>query len=140
MLIILAPIKLLSKARDFYVNRIQDCNGRIGNCDGAIVCPTAHVVHLSRNLSVNSSNPIHDEELRELLRAASRKNMQLNLYGQAEKTKQRGGMGRSYSVGVGKLGRIDEEEACAFEEDCSKAAVLYPRSRSYAVTRNFLAR
>ncbi|KAJ0011149.1 hypothetical protein Pint_33642 [Pistacia integerrima] len=121
MLVILAPVKILSRARDFYVKGMQDCNAR--------------VVHLSKSLSVNSSKPIDDEEFRELLRAASRKNMQ--------RTKQSGGMGRSYSVSMGKMGRIDEEEPCAFEEDGSnsKADVLYPRSRSYAVNRrNFVPR
>ncbi|XP_031249428.1 uncharacterized protein LOC116107272 [Pistacia vera] len=141
MLVILAPVKILSRARDFYVKGMQDCNGRIVNYDGTVVCPTAQVVHLSKSLSVNSSKPIDDVEFRELLRAASRKNMQLNLYGRAERTKQSGGMGRSYSVSMGKMGRIDEEGPCSFEEDGSnsKADVLYPRSRSYAVNRrNFV--
>ncbi|KAJ0010215.1 hypothetical protein Pint_34514 [Pistacia integerrima] len=119
MLVILAAVKILSRARDFYVKGMQDCN--------------AQVVHLSKSLSVNSSKPIDDEEFRELLRAASRK--------RAERTKQSGGMGRSYSVSMGKMGRIDEEGPCSFEEDGSnsKADVLYPRSRSYAVNRrNFV--
>ncbi|XP_044508808.1 uncharacterized protein LOC123227750 [Mangifera indica] len=134
MLIISAPIRFLSRARDFYIKGMQDFNGRIGNYDGVVVCPAAQVVHLSKNFSVNSSKPIDDEEIRELLRTASRKNMESKM-----KLNQSGGMRRSYTVGAGKMGRIEEEEPCTFEEDGSKGEVLYPRSRSYAVNRkNFI--
>ncbi|ESR36011.1 hypothetical protein CICLE_v10029735mg [Citrus x clementina] len=37
-------------------------------------------------------------------------------------------MRKSYSVGVGKIGRIDEDKACSFEEN-----LLYPRSKSHAI-------
>ncbi|KAK9183869.1 hypothetical protein WN943_024214 [Citrus x changshan-huyou] len=37
-------------------------------------------------------------------------------------------MGKSYSVGAGKIRRIDEDKPCTFEEN-----LLYPRSKSHAV-------
>lgn len=40
---------------------------------------------------------------------------------------------RSYSIALGKIGRIDEEEQCEFEEHVvMKSEILFPRSRSHA--------
>ncbi|KAG6762580.1 hypothetical protein POTOM_033089 [Populus tomentosa] len=44
---------------------------------------------------------------------------------------------RSYSVGIGKIGKIEEEKPCSFREDDEDDKVdVFPRSRSHAVTRN----
>jgi hypothetical protein len=44
---------------------------------------------------------------------------------------------RSYSVGIGKIGKIEEEKPCSFREDDEDDKVdVFPRSRSRAVTRN----
>ncbi|CAK7330217.1 unnamed protein product [Dovyalis caffra] len=48
------------------------------------------------------------------------------------------GMGlRSYSVGIGKIGKIDEEKPCSFREDGDEdnKVDVCPRSRSQAVSR-----
>jgi hypothetical protein len=44
---------------------------------------------------------------------------------------------RSYSVGIGKIGKIDEEKPCSFREDDGDNinVDVCPRSRSQAVTR-----
>lgn len=44
---------------------------------------------------------------------------------------------RSYSVGIGKIGKIEEEKPCSFREDDEDDKVdVFPRSRSHAVARN----
>ncbi|KAL2474889.1 Uncharacterized protein Adt_35625 [Abeliophyllum distichum] len=46
------------------------------------------------------------------------------------------GIDRSYSVTLGKIGTIDEDEACDFQEHIiTKSEIFMPRSRSQAVTR-----
>lgn len=39
------------------------------------------------------------------------------------------------SRSAGGIGRIDEEEACEFDEDVKVNVVAYPRSKSHAVTK-----
>jgi hypothetical protein len=43
-------------------------------------------------------------------------------------------VGRSYSVGVGKIGRIDEDRPCSFREDDNLKADWYI-SKSHAISR-----
>ncbi|ESR36005.1 hypothetical protein CICLE_v10029661mg [Citrus x clementina] len=86
---------------------------------------------LPKSYSVNSTRAWDDEEdFSQLLRAASTKIMEGKV--------QLNGMARSYSVNVGKIGIIEEDRPCAFVEDAVKADLLYPRSRSHAVKRNFV--
>ncbi|GAY48767.1 hypothetical protein CUMW_114260 [Citrus unshiu] len=110
------PIKILCKARDFYV---KGMNG--------LAAPAAS---LSKSYSVNSINAVDDEDFRQLLRAASTRI--------TDGKSQPNGMARCYSVSVGKIGRIEEDKPCAFVEDAVKANLLYPRSRSHAVKRKFV--
>ncbi|GLT77644.1 hypothetical protein SLA2020_492110 [Shorea laevis] len=128
MKIIVASIKILSKATDFYMKGMEDCAGRLGN-SGVMGGAAVHVSQLPQSFSVKSlKSSDEDEEFRELLRAASKRAMdgaerhQINV-------KESGGMQgkRSYSVWIGKIGRIDEDKPCSFEQD-----LVYPRSRSYA--------
>ncbi|XVF44960.1 hypothetical protein PTKIN_Ptkin02bG0165000 [Pterospermum kingtungense] len=140
MKIIWSPIRLLSKARDLYMKSIQDCAGGIGY-GGGVACPTApEASPLPKSFSVNSSMAGHDEELRQLVRAASKRGIDSCKVRHSMKQGNvgyGGNMGmRSYSVGVGKIGRIDEDKPCSFEED--EADALYPRSQSYAVRRNHI--
>ncbi|KAL9417669.1 hypothetical protein AB3S75_040621 [Citrus x aurantiifolia] len=113
-----APIKILRKARDFYVRGMQELGA-------------APATRLPKSYSVNSLRAWDDEEdFSQLLRAASTKIMEGKL--------QLNGMARSYSVSVGKIGIIEEDRPCAFVEDAVKADLLYPRSRSHVVKRNFV--
>ncbi|GLT47394.1 hypothetical protein SLA2020_210960 [Shorea laevis] len=133
MKIILAPIKVLSKARDFYMKGMDDCASRLGN-GGVMGGPGLHVSQLPKSFSVKSSRSSDgDEELRELLRSASKRAMECKARQETKNVRESAGMQgmRSYSVGIGKIGRIDEDKPCSFEED-----VVYPRSRSCAVRRN----
>ncbi|GLT98107.1 hypothetical protein SLE2022_156290 [Rubroshorea leprosula] len=132
MKIILAPIKVLSKARDFYVKGMDDWASRLGN-GGVMGGPGVQVSQLPKSFSFKSSRSSDgDEELRELLRSASKRAMECKER-QETNVRERAGMQgmRSYSVGIGKIGKIDEDKPCSFEED-----VVYPRSRSCAVKRN----
>ncbi|XVE49352.1 hypothetical protein DITRI_Ditri01bG0076600 [Diplodiscus trichospermus] len=147
--IICSPIRILSKARDFYIRSIQDCAGRVGY-GGGVACPGPKgASRLPKSSSVNSSMASDDEEFRQLLCAASKRGIESKVeqkVQQQSRMKQGnvgygGNMGmRSYSVGVGKIGRIDEDKPCSFEEDevDAMADLLYPRSRSHAVRRNII--
>lgn len=147
-----APIRIMCKARDFYVKSMDDFAGRVGN-GGGVGGPAAHVTTLPKSFSVNSSRTIQgDDDFRELVRAASTREggrQELhNLYQQQSERHRTmnnqqnngvfgpNGVGRSYSVGIGKIGRIDEDRTCEFEEDDQfnvNKNNLYPRSRSHAV-------
>lgn len=130
---ILMPIRALNRAKNFYVKNMESCAGRFGHADGMASGPSAAPVSLSNSYSIN------DEELRRLLRTVSTKNSGVNLYTNSagKAAGYGGGMGmRSYSVGLGKIGRIDENKPCDFMEDeDTLRADLYSRNRSYAVRR-----
>ncbi|KAM1863071.1 hypothetical protein ACFX14_003460 [Malus domestica] len=154
MYIVCAPIRILTKARNFYMRGLEDCAGKVGYGGGGVSGYTASQV-LPRSFSVNSSSSNDDEDLSQLLRTASSKRSNAEkervnnnmksvgssdvhrrpIVGQPSNTMNGMGM-RSYSVGL-KMGIIDEEKACSFREDeVDVKADLYPRSRSYAVRRS----
>ncbi|KDP44541.1 hypothetical protein JCGZ_16374 [Jatropha curcas] len=113
-----SPIRILCKARDFYVKGMLDFadSGKVGyvSAGGGAGAP-----HFPKNFTVNSSKTMNDEELKHLQQLVSREQGDLC------------GMKRSYSVAVGKLGRIDEDRPCSFrEDDNGRVANLYPRSKS----------
>ncbi|XP_059631159.1 uncharacterized protein LOC132274031 [Cornus florida] len=142
MRFITIPIRVLSKAKDFYVRSLTDCAEKVsyGNMMGG---PAAQVSSLPKSFSVNSSRSNDSDDLRELNRASSTKSMgdrvdMDNKYMQRQMrqpTKTSSTVvPRSCSVG---MGRIDEDSPCDFSEDYSfgvKANLMYPRSRSHAVS------
>ncbi|KAL6270665.1 hypothetical protein ACE6H2_027576 [Prunus campanulata] len=157
MYIICAPIRTLTKARNFYMRGLEDYAGKVGYGGGVSGYTASQVPRLPKSFSVNSSSTSDDEDLRQLLRTASsrksnaEKESNVKLEGNSDmhrrpivrqaaqpigRQQTMNGMGmRSYSVGL-KMGRIDEEMACSFEEDeANVKADFYPRSRSYAVKR-----
>lgn len=110
---------------------------------------TNYVATLPRSFSVNSSKSDDNDDLRELIRAASTRSLanriDINsLYLQQRMIKQQpsnlvinGSNGmppRSCSVG---MGMIDEEKPSVFGDDNMNMMpkVMYPRSRSHAVNR-----
>ncbi|KAA8531550.1 hypothetical protein F0562_006259 [Nyssa sinensis] len=135
-----APIRLLIKARDFYVQSTSECAGRVGY--GTVMgCPTAQISTLPNSFSVNSSKSSNsDEDYRELVRIASTRSLgnkiELDLLRrQQSRQSPTSGMNvvpRSQSVGIG---RIDEDKPCEIEEDIKVKTDIYPRSRSYAVSK-----
>ncbi|KAM1650713.1 hypothetical protein EV1_003319 [Malus domestica] len=122
------------------------------SCCGVGGYTASQVPHLPRSFSGNSSSSNSDEDLRQVLRtelskgsSAERENNKAASVESSDvhrrpiviqPTDTMNGMGmRGYSVGL-KMGRIDDETACSFREDeVDVKAVLYPRSRSYAVRR-----
>lgn len=152
MQFILSPVRILKKAAEFYVKSMEECAGRVDQYGGAVNYPAVHVTRLPKSFSVNSSkgSDDQDEDARQISRMVSKKNlenkvMSFDIQRQREirmsnmgGTAGENGMGiRSYSVGLGKIGRIDEDQPCYFDEDgVIVKADLYPRSRSYAVKRN----
>ncbi|KAK4759457.1 hypothetical protein SAY87_022588 [Trapa incisa] len=130
-----APFQILARAGDFYVRSLTECSGHIG-----MVCPTGQVIAtLPRSYSVSSS---HDDDFRELVRAASTKS--LNSVRKHEQRQQQQPpplklvLPRSFSSGIG---RIDEEKASEFGDEAvaRPACAVYRRSRSCAVYRRSVA-
>ncbi|XP_010273200.1 PREDICTED: uncharacterized protein LOC104608813 [Nelumbo nucifera] len=136
-----APFRILCKARDFYVRSMTNCANSYGNVMGG---PAVPISDLPKSFSVNSSRSREDDDLRELIRAASRRSLEnhieMELRQQLEQQQQQqqqqqmhGKVPRSFSVGIG---RIDEDKPCDFSQDFKvKTDLRYPRSRSYAVTK-----
>ncbi|XVF17496.1 hypothetical protein REPUB_Repub10bG0127900 [Reevesia pubescens] len=138
-----APIKILIKARDFYIKSMTEYSDRIGY--GTVMgCPTGQVNALPRSYSVSSTKSSNgDNDLRELIRAASTRSLNNKVQSdllrrqqprQFPNTTGANNMLRSNSVGIG---RIDEDKPCDFEEDdhIKVKTDVFPRSRSYAVTK-----
>lgn len=145
MKIIKTPIRALGKARDLYVRSLTGCATRsnYGANYGAEL-PRSFSTSVVSSVSAND-----DEDYRELVRAASVRGLghenemkmvlEQQLRQEAALIAAAGSNGRlpkSCSVG---MGRIDEDKACEFGDD-DKLVVdgkepVYPRSRSYAVSK-----
>ncbi|XP_059629738.1 uncharacterized protein LOC132272653 [Cornus florida] len=141
MRFITIPRRVLRKAKDVYVRSLTDCAEKIsyGNMVGG---PAAQVSSLPKSFSVSSSRSNDSEDLRELIRATSTKSMgdrvDMDKFTQRQMRQPAPPnitvVPRSCSVG---MGRIDEDRPCDFGEDFNfgvKADLLFPRSRSHAVT------
>ncbi|XP_021274749.1 uncharacterized protein LOC110409647 [Herrania umbratica] len=135
-----APLRILIKARDFYIKSMTEYSDRI-NYGTVMGCPTGQVNTLPRSYSVSSAKSSNgDNDLRELIKAASTRSLgnkvQLDLLRRQEARQSpvtgANNVPRSRSVGIG---RIDEDKPCDFEEDIKVKTDAFPRSRSYAVTK-----
>ncbi|CAL5377533.1 unnamed protein product [Camellia sinensis] len=156
MICIRTPIRILIKAIDFYEKTLLDCAGKT-SCR-SVVCSVPQLLpHLPRNNNNNNnnhhaglSNEIDNEDVRRLVRVVSKRHtgreatMNIDLQQEEGEVAKGGndGVGRSYSVGIGKIGRIDEDKPCEFEEEeeddvleGKKTDLLKPRSKSYGVRR-----
>ncbi|XP_022773926.1 uncharacterized protein LOC111316178 [Durio zibethinus] len=137
-----APIRVLVKARDFYMKSMTEYSDRLGY--GTVMgCPTGQVNTLPRSYSVGSTKSGDgDDDLKELMRVASTRSLgnkvKLDLLKrqqarQSPNTTVTNNLPRSRSVGIG---RIDEEKPCDFEEDHMKVKTDgFQRGRSHAVTK-----
>ncbi|KAK4399428.1 hypothetical protein Sango_1418300 [Sesamum angolense] len=141
-----APKRFLRRARDLYVDSMVSFDGRVASAN-ALVPPAAYVTHPPKSFGGYgaSSKRDSDDSLEGLYQSISQKynwssSMEFNKAG-LSKSQQRvvGGcsaMDRSYSVALGKIGTIYEEEACEFEEHVvMKSEMMFLRSRSVAVAR-----
>lgn len=135
-----APIRILIKIRDFYLQGITQCSGTF-DYGVAMGCPTPNISTLPKSFSTNSTKSSNNDDYNELLRVASTRSVGSNNIQQDPLRKQQvtkspmtgpDNMSRSRSVNIG---RIDEDEPCEFEEDVKVNTDVYPRSRSYAVSR-----
>ncbi|GAB2269585.1 hypothetical protein Dimus_004507 [Dionaea muscipula] len=127
MRIIAMPIRILAKARDLYVNSMNHYADRA--CYGGAA--TMGGEPLPRSFSTNSRWSNEEDDLRELVRAASTKALgdRIDLSGCLREQQRKASVpvkrteaglppvmavARSASVGMGK---IDEDEPCEFGED-----------------------
>lgn len=139
--IIGAPVRVLIKVRDLYVKGLMDCATRV---DYSIVGgPTAQVLTpLPKSFYVYSSVDDHHVQSTSSSRLALRTSpgSEVEESGTASKIRRGNDLQskyvmamRSYSVGVGVMGRIDEDKCCSFEDDMGD--FLYTRCRSYPAKR-----
>lgn len=130
-----APMRFLSKVRDFYIQGITECSGRFPYLDAAMGCPPGQLSGaLPRSFSVGSARWSSGDDYRDLVRAASTRSrghysVELDL---PKNPPAPARLHRSFSFGIG---RIDEDKPCDFGDNVVVKPNLYPRSRSYAVCR-----
>ncbi|OAY23054.1 uncharacterized protein LOC110605995 [Manihot esculenta] len=145
MRIVTIPIKVLGKARDLYVKSMTGCAAR-ASCGHSMSLPNGQ---LPKSYSMGSSMSNDNDDFRELIRAASvrslghKNEVDMLLQQMKQKSEQ---LPKSCSVGMGFMGRIDEEKASEEEgsshggnKKATKADQLYPRSKSYAVGKTSVA-
>ncbi|CAN6213000.1 unnamed protein product [Urochloa humidicola] len=124
-----APRRALCAARDLYVRSLTGCAGHLP-ADAAFGYPSFPAASFradsfaSSRRSSSYSGAGEDEDLRELIRAAS----QRRAAEAAAAERHPAAVPRSHSVA---MARIDEDAPCEFGG--SAAAAVFPRSRSYAV-------
>ncbi|CAI9104245.1 OLC1v1002877C1 [Oldenlandia corymbosa var. corymbosa] len=134
--ILKSPLTALQKVTNAYLNSMSSCADRFGE-NNVLNCSIAPQMssQLPRNFSVSSSKDTkHEDELKDLIRTVSTK---FNNESKIEIKNVDPVQKRSYSVGIGKIGRIDEDAACDFKEEVTTHNVnFYPRSKTYAVPSN----
>ncbi|KAJ6871962.1 hypothetical protein NC651_031142 [Populus alba x Populus x berolinensis] len=142
--ILKAPLRILARAWDFYMKGMAEYSDQV--C--VMSFPTGNFNNMPRSYSISSTKPNHlDDDRREPLRAASTRsnigsrNSKINVDVPARQqyshkksaTRVGDNMPRSRTVAIG---RIDEEKPCDFdEEDVKVKTNVYPRSRSYDVSK-----
>lgn len=117
-----APRRALGRARDLYVRSLTGCAGHLP-ADAAFGYPSFAAAPLPRADSFASSRRsgvYDDDDLRELIRAASQRRA-----AEAAAAAEPVTVPRSQSVA---MARIDEDRPCEF----AGAGVVFPRSRSCA--------
>ncbi|KAJ7952738.1 Usher syndrome type-1C protein-binding protein [Quillaja saponaria] len=133
-----APIKVLSKARDLYIQSMTECSGHFDYGAGAMGCPAVQVSTLPRSFSFGSTKSNMSDDYKELIKAASTRNfgnkIELDILQKQQPIGRQSPatVPRSQSVGIG---RIDEDKPCDFGEEFKLKNDMYPRSRSYAVLK-----
>ncbi|KAL8472875.1 hypothetical protein ACS0TY_029263 [Phlomoides rotata] len=139
--LIIAPIRILTRARDLYIQSLTSGGGHVsyGNSMG---CPTPQIPKLPRSLSSQSSFRSAEDELRDLIRLASTRNLKIDA--ELRRTKSSIPLGggptmvtpvpRSRTVG---FGRIDEDRAFEFgdDEDVGLLGEVHPIGRNNSVSR-----
>ncbi|KAL8234156.1 hypothetical protein R6Q59_020256 [Mikania micrantha] len=117
-----APLRAVSKMRDFYISSMYSCAAGMGGPAGP------YASGLPRSYSTASSRA--DDDLAELIRISSIRRLN-HLDPDLLSQQHTAVVPRSQSVAIG---RIDEERSYDFGDDF-RLNSLYPRSRSHAVSR-----
>lgn len=124
-----------SLARTFYRNCLCDCSGNVH--ESSIIkysVPQKGEKLQKTHNSVSSSKEFYDDDLQDLMQMLSSKNgagakVDVDAEGNLVWKKPRV-LDSSYSMGVGRIGRIDENESCSFNEmDAHKKMIR----RSYSL-------
>nr|DAD25209.1 TPA_asm: hypothetical protein HUJ06_026673 [Nelumbo nucifera] len=68
-----APFRILCKTRDFYVRSMTNCTSSYGNVMGG---PAVPIFNLPKSFNVNSSKSRENDDLRELIRVASKRSLE----------------------------------------------------------------
>lgn len=129
-----APKRFLRRARDLYVDSLVSIDSKVGSAN-IITCPTPNTSHMPKNYSSNTMKD-DEERLEEMYRSICSK------YNGNRVESDRGGclrdkgsgygaIDRSYSIALGKIGTIDEDEPCEFQENVAVKNDLFLRSRSH---------
>ncbi|XP_022720108.1 uncharacterized protein LOC111277905 [Durio zibethinus] len=142
---ITVPFKALGKARDLYVRSLTRCASRVSYGQSSDEF-TGQYSGLPRSfIAISEKSNYDNEDLRELIRAASVRSLghrnEIEMFLQQQLGLKMGSKGLPKSCSVG-MGRIDEDKPCEFEVNDAAVAVvdkkqdfLYPRSKSYTVTK-----
>ncbi|XP_010490729.1 PREDICTED: uncharacterized protein LOC104768434 isoform X2 [Camelina sativa] len=152
--IISTPLRALGKARDLYVRSITGCAAKTHYSSSASVSASFGRSRSSSSAAFSSSASSRrttdfgiDEDYSELVRAASVRSLghkseidmliQEKLQ-QQKQQRQGGGLPKSSSVGMARIEEDEEAEEGSVNPKMKKAKkvsdLLYPRSKSYAVT------
>lgn len=129
-----APIRGLITARDFYVRAMINLAGRFSHVDGVYACPTTQVTTLPRSFSLHSNT--RDDDFSELVRVASIRCLEDRIDLDFQPVKASKIVPRSKSSSG--VARIDEEhsfDVCDNKVLNLRAADLFPKSRSFVVTK-----
>ncbi|XP_028764264.1 uncharacterized protein LOC114722398 [Neltuma alba] len=129
-----APIRLLNKAKHFYIHGITECSGRFPYLDAAMGCPTGQLSTLPRSFSVSSARSSSVEDYKDLIKAAAARSSvsRVDFDVPAKQPAPQVRVPRSRSVVIG---RIDEDKPCEYGDDLPIRPIVYPRSKSYAARR-----
>lgn len=136
---VLAPVKvLLCGVIDFYMNAFCASAGRISKenavMPGFVILP--QVYPMPGNHGNSSTEKRSTESSTELVRVITTRNAEGNYTseingggrGKSSAASESGSCLRSYSIGVGQIGIIDEDAPCDFvETNGSNKSMVYPR-------------
>ncbi|XP_010544011.1 PREDICTED: uncharacterized protein LOC104816764 [Tarenaya hassleriana] len=142
------PIKALTKARDLYVRSITGCAAKTHYSSAVFVSSAALPRSRSSSSAVSwgsfSGEEDGADDYRELVRAASVRSFghknEIEMFLREKQRSRvaaaaaaRGGLPKSSSVGMTRIDEEEDEGEGSFSHKVSDR-ILYPRSRSYAVS------
>ncbi|CAA7031100.1 unnamed protein product [Microthlaspi erraticum] len=147
--IISTPLRALGKARDFYVRSITGCASRTQYSSSAPFPRSRSSSSAAFSSSASSRRTTDfgiDDDYSELVRAASVRSLghknEIDMFMQEklqqQKKQKQGGLPKSSSVGMARIEEEEEAEEGSVNPKMKKTKkvsdLLYPRSKSYAVT------